>query len=100
MNKILKKAQSEGWTYLEQGLVCGNRMVFVKNEKRVSITLYPASYQLTNLSPTQMRLTMAADVLYAENNPIVDKIRCLTFEDQTNLTGVDREIFLLLCAED
>ena len=50
MKKILAKAQREGWTYLEQGIVA--------------------------------------------------KIRNLSFEDQTNLTGVAREIFLLICEEE
>lgn len=100
MKKILAKAQSEGWTVLEQGLVCGNRMEFVKNEKRIGITLNPASYQLTNMSPTQMKIVMEADTLYSGNDPIVAKIRNLSFEDQTNLTGVAREIFLLICEED
>ncbi|MBI4856867.1 MAG: hypothetical protein HY818_09010 [Acetobacterium woodii] len=100
MKKILAKAQNEGWTYLAQGLVCGNRMEFVKNERRIGITLNPASYQLTNMSPTQMKTVMEADRLYSENDPIVAKIRNLSFEDQTNLTGVARELFLLICEED
>ncbi|KAF5076673.1 hypothetical protein LNN31_11325 [Acetobacterium wieringae] len=100
MKKILAKAQCEGWTYLEQGLVCGNRMEFIKNEKRIGITLNPATYQLTNMSPSQMQVVMKADALYSGNDPIVAKIRNLSFEDQTNLTGVAREIFLLICEEE
>lgn len=100
MKKIIEKAQSEGWHYLEQGLVCGNRMEFVKNEKRIGITLSPASYQLTNMSPAQMKIVMEADSLYSGNDPIVTKIRNLSFEDQTILTGIARELFLLICQED
>lgn len=100
MKKILEKARHEGWLFLEQGLACGNRMEFVKNEKRIGITLNPASYQLTNISATQMQVVMEADALYTANDPIVAKIRNLPFENQTNLIGVAREIFLLICDED
>ncbi|WP_303870531.1 hypothetical protein [Acetobacterium wieringae] len=100
MKIIIAKAQSEGWICLEQGLVCGNRIEFVNGEKRISITLNPASYQLTNMSPTKMKIVMEADTLYSQNDPIVTKIRNLSFEDQTKLTGVAREIFLLICDED
>ncbi|WP_373482101.1 hypothetical protein [Acetobacterium sp.] len=100
MKKILAKAQREGWTYLEQGLVCGNRMEFIKNDRKIGITLNPASYQMTNISPTQMKVVMEADTLYSGNDPIVSKIQNLSFEDQTNLIGVAREIFLMICEED
>ena len=100
MKKILAKAQREGWIYLEKGLVCGNRMEFIKNNRKISITLNPASYQMTNISPTQMKVVTEADTLYSGNDPIVSKIRNLPFEDQTNLIGVAREIFLMICAED
>lgn len=99
MKKILAKAKREGWTYLEQSLACGNRMVFEKNEKRIGITLNPAAYQMTNMSSIQMNNVMAADALYTNNEPIVEKIRTLSFEEQTNLIGVEREIFLLICEE-
>lgn len=100
MKKILQKANEEGWTHIDQSLSCGNRIEFTKKEKRIGITLNPASYQLTNMSPGQMKIIMAADALYTDNAPILEAIRVLSFEEQTKLIGVERELFLLICEED
>ncbi|KNZ42761.1 hypothetical protein [Acetobacterium bakii] len=100
MKKILEKAREEGWTPLDQDLSCGNRIEFIKDEKRIGVTLNPASYQLTNMSPGQLKIIMKADALYADKAPITEAIRNLSFEEQTKLIGVERELFLLICAED
>ncbi|MBC3888568.1 hypothetical protein GH810_09635 [Acetobacterium paludosum] len=100
MKKILEKAKIEGWTDLNQGLACGNRMEFVKGDKKIGITLNPASYQLTNMLPSQMTNMLEADTLYASKDPVIEKIRNLSFEDQAELSGVARELFLLICQED